>query len=312
MSSEGRVRPVDSLVAGYNALLAAAWLVASTSPRAAWWAFLAAGIHLAACFVPAWRARRESPGIAADLYPLLALAAFFEELGPLLPLLHAGTHDAAIEALDRRVFGFHLNATWMPSMPYVWLSEAMFGLYFAYYALIYLPPLWLALGHRREALADTLLRLMATYLACYVLYLAYPVVGPRLTSEPYRGPLTAGPMYRLVHAVLARGEADGTAFPSSHVAGSVAIALTCRRWLPGVWARLTAVMAAGVAAATVYTGNHYAIDVLAGLFVASAVQTALPALRRALSSAPAPAEADIVPVLPASAPWGERPGAGGV
>jgi membrane-associated phospholipid phosphatase len=313
VSTPGDLRPVDRLLVGYNALLAVLWLLAGVSSRSPWWAPLAVGAHAFGCLLPGWLMRGGEPSrgprrVAVDLYPFAALALFFEELGPLLPRLHRGTHDAAVEALDRWLFGMHPHAAWMPAMPYRWLSEAMFAVYCGYYLLIYLPPIVLAVRGRREAAADVALRLMTTYLACYLLYLAFPVVGPHLTTPPYRGPLTDGLFYRLSHMAHAHGDAAGTAFPSSHVAGSVAIALACRRWLPGPWSRVALFLAVSVAPATVYTRNHYAVDVVAGLLVVTTVHVLLPALRRALSPAPATPGGvrEPVPILPSVGPWSDR------
>jgi membrane-associated phospholipid phosphatase len=208
------------------------------------------------------------------------MLAFWTELGFLRPF-HATTHDHWVTALDLAVFRVHLNAVWMPRMPWLWLSEVMHGAYYFYYLLIIGPPLALLLTRRRDALPDMLLRLLVTYLGCYTFYLAFPVDGPGHTMVHYQGAPTTGFFYHLVHAAGDFGDSMGTAFPSSHVAGA----------LTGVWASwrtfsrpvvaLLALEGIGVAVATVYTQNHYAIDVVAGIAWAAVLQRwVVPALAR--------------------------------
>jgi len=85
-----------------------------------------------------------------------------------------------------------------------------------------------------------------------------------------------------VHEAGDFGDSMGTAFPSSHVAGSLTAAWAGWRWFSRPTAMLLALEAAGVVVATVYTQNHYAIDVLAGILWAVLLQlTVVPVLERA-------------------------------
>jgi membrane-associated phospholipid phosphatase len=72
--------------------------------------------------------------------------------------------------------------------------------------------------------------------------------------------------------VRAAGDALGTAFPSSHTAGAVTLAVILWRWgsAPVAWMGVTAAVA--IAMATVYTGNHFPVDTLAGIAVALVAQ----------------------------------------
>jgi membrane-associated phospholipid phosphatase len=216
-----------------------------------------------------------------DVYPLLLMLAFWTELGFLRPF-HGPTHDAWVTALDLAVFRVHLNVVWMPRMPWLWFSELMHLSYYAYYIIIIGPPLALLLTGRREAMRYVVLRLMVTYLGCYTLYLMFPVDGPGHTMVHYQGAPNTGFFYHLVHEAGDFGDSMGTAFPSSHVAGALTAAWAGWRWFSRPVAILLALEAAGVVVATVYTQNHYAIDVLAGILWAVLLQlTVVPALERA-------------------------------
>lgn len=294
------VRPVDRLVAAYNGLFAALWLGLAPAGGAA--ALAAASTHAVGALALPALLRRLSPEPSRpvrwlrEAYPLLWLGVFWGELDAVIPRLHAASFDAAARSVDLAIFGVHLNEVWMPAMPHLWLSESLHLMYFLYYPMIFLPPLWLLATGREEALRDVVFRLMVTYVACYVLYLLFPVYGPHVGSVRYAGPLTDGFFYRLVEAAHAGGDVRGAALPSSHVAGAVTTAVLGWRWFSRRAAWLFTLQAAGVTVATVYTQSHYAVDAVAGLALALLLQASVPRLREALlpgRSAPA------VPLLPA-------------
>jgi len=306
-------RPADSVVAGYNVFLAAIWLTVLSKASYAPGIFAA---HLAAGFLPVLFARapeRLSRPVAVlrEIYPLLFVLAFWTELGYLRELYHVGVHDPLVTAWDLRVFGQHFNLTWMPRMPAVWLSEVMHFVYFAYYPLIFVPVIAVGLIGRVDAMRDMIFRLTVTYLGCYVLYLWFPVDGPSALLPHYQGALTDGFWYQVVKSAHDSGDSLGTAFPSSHVAGSITIALVAWRWLPRFWAGLILGEAVAVCFATVYTQNHYAIDALAGLVWAGALQiVAAPLVQRWLTQdddARPP-----IPVLPRFGPDLEATTGGGL
>lgn len=293
------VLPVDRLVAGYNLLLAAVWsVILLRTPYAPW----ICAAHLAAAGLP-WLLERAKDRLTRagralrEIYPLLLLLAFWSELGFIRELLHAGANDAPIAALDLALFGVHVNAVWMPRMPSLWLSEVMHFVYFAYYPLIFVPPLVMGLAGRTAALRDMTLRLLVTYIGCYLFYIFFPVDGPSHTMVGYAGALTDGFFYRLAHGAVHLGDSMGTAFPSSHVAGAVTIAYLGWRWCRPAVAALLAIEAAGVGLATVYTQNHFAIDSVAGVALALVLQAVVTlALARAL------APTRPVPILPSFDP----------
>lgn len=273
MDLTGRTAAAEYLTAGYNAFMAVVWPAAAPgTPQAT----ALSCLHAAAASLP-WLlgqagSRGRLGGTMRDLYPLLCFAVFWSELGA-LHALGGRTWDGAIAAIDRGLFGVHLQAVWMPAMPHLLLSELMFAAYVGYYGMVVLPPLVLALAGRRDALREVVLRVIATYLVCFVVYATFPTLGPTVTLPHYEGALTDGFFYRLSHALHVAGNADGTAFPSSHVAGAVAMAWASWRTCPRAVAWPLTAEAAAVALATVYTQNHYPVDVLAGLAVALSVQS---------------------------------------
>lgn len=301
--------PVDRIVAGYNVFLALVWaqLVGRVS-----YAPLILIAHGVAAFMP--RLLERTPETAKgltnnlrQLYPLLWLLAFWTELDYLRVYLHQAANDAPIIALDSAIFGVHWSSEWIARMPQVWFSELMHFCYFLYYPLIFIPPLVLAMARRKTALRDVVLRLIVTYLACYVVYIVFPVDGPHYLATMYPGPHTEGFFYNLVRSTQGLGDSRGAAFPSSHVTGAVTIAIIGWRWFNRPIAALLTLEAIGVVMATVYTQNHYAVDSLTGIAWAFALQGLLvPALKLWLR--PTEAERLPVPQLPAFRPAAETGG----
>lgn len=306
-----RTLPGDSLVAAYNLLLGSIWWANWRQASHAPWIAIA---HLAAAALPwliAHAPRRRWGFMAAlrEIYPLVLLLALWTELDLLRDVLGHHGFDTQIQSLDIAVFGVHLHAVLLPRLDALWLSEPMYFMYYAYYALIFIPPLVLAVRGHRTALRDATLRLMATYLLCYLVYIAFPVYGPHFIAPHHQGPHTAGFFYHLVAAAQAAGDSHGCAFPSSHVAGAVTIALIAWRWFPRGVATLLTVEAMGVVVSTVYTQNHYGIDSLTGIVWALAIQLAVvPAVAFLLGPAglrrAVPAQPDLAPAFRTSDSWG--------
>ena len=280
---------MDWLTAGYNAILAVVWATLLARAPFAGWLFAA---HAAAAAMPWLLARGDSSltrpvRVLREAYPLLWLLPLWTELDFLRGLLHTTANDAPIAGLESAIFGFDVSAVWMPSMPEVWFSEVMHLLYFAYYPAIILPLLFVAFSGRVPALRDMGFGLMLTYLTCYLIYIVFPVDGPHFLLQNYQGPLTDGFFYGLVRGLQGAGDSMGCAFPSSHVAGTTTMAFLAWRWFRPPIAWLLTAAAIGVAFASVYTQNHYAVDSIAGVVWALGLQVFVaPVLLRGLRSWP--------------------------
>ena len=267
LSLDSRMHPADGILLGYNLALAGVWLSVGSGVSHAPWL---AAAHLAGVGLP-WLFSRlpKSAGagmrLLRQLYPLVFVAAFWIELDLVRPALHLEGIDAQISALDRFLFGVHLHEVWLPRMDAVWMSEVMFFFYYAYYPSVYVPPIVLAVLGREAAARDMIFRLTATYLACFVVYIAFPVDGPHYFMEPTPGPHTEGFFYALVQMAQQAGSSRGCTFPSSHAAGAATMAVLAWRWLPR-WAGIfLTVEALGVMLSTTYTQFHFFVDSVAGV-----------------------------------------------
>src|SRR2546430_3130077 len=71
---------------------------------------------------------------------------------------------------------------------------------------------------------------MVTFYICYVVFLFFPVAGPRYTFEPAHNAATSVWPARATQWLLDLGDSWGAAFPSSHVAAAVVAALCALRY----------------------------------------------------------------------------------
>lgn len=278
--------PVDYILALYNIVLIAVWTpLAATSDVARWMI----GVHAVALALPlllAFAGQIRAPLVAAlrELYPLLWLAIFWRELGIHCELVGSAPNDALLAWLDRTVFGVNVNATWPVDMPAGWFSELMQGVYFLYYVLFVGLVLYFLVQRRRLVARDVTLRLSAAYAAAYLVYAIAPTVGPMaMAAFPRFGGEGVHGLFRMLNdALQAAGDAAGTAFPSTHVAGAVTLAWLAWHYCPRWVAWLTIALACAIAPATVYTQNHFLLDAVCGGLLALWLQASvIPALEGA-------------------------------
>jgi membrane-associated phospholipid phosphatase len=286
MDLKPTLRPVDRVVILFNAALALLWLSALGRVP---FAPVIVVAQITAVTVPFLtlkidpRASRFGRGIR-ELYPIVVIAVSWTELGLIRELFHAEAHDALIASLDLAIFGQNLQAIWMPAMPDVWFSEMMFAVYFLYYPMVFGTPLIVFFTKRWTDLRDIVFRLTLVYLACFAIYVVFPVEGPSHSATRYVGELTQGLFYRLSTGAVHAGDSLGTAFPSSHVVGVVTMALLAIKWFSRPVAIVYVVLAAGVTVATVYTQNHFAVDAAAGVLYALVLWALAPIVASLLAS----------------------------
>jgi membrane-associated phospholipid phosphatase len=285
MGVKEELRPVDSLLIIFNVCFGVLWLTALGREPAAPWMVLA---HVGSIALSLLSARPEARAsalgrVVRELYPIVLISLYWLEMGLVRHTFHSHTFDAPVAAADLWLFGQHLQEVWLPAMPQLWFSELMFAAYWIYYPMVFLTPLILLLRKRPKTTYVVFVITLA-YVACYAWYAILPVDGPSHTMTRFAGPHTEGFFYQLVMSGTHAADSMGTAFPSSHVVGAVAIALVAFKWFSRTWAVLFGLGALGVVLSTVYTQGHFAIDSLAGVIFAAVVTLLLaPVLDRCLS-----------------------------
>ncbi len=268
------MRPVDRLIAGYLVFMTIV-IVARGDLRdfAIWWLMLAHAL-VAALIVLGTRLRAEHRfGHAIyTLYPIILTPGLYTELG-ILSLQNdvAATfaHDAIVQRWEEALFARQISYEWIRAAPSVFWSSILHLAYFTYYPMVVLGPVLLLVRGKHDRARQVVLATMIAFVACYVIFVLFPVAGPNYAFAHPTGPVREVWSARLVYGVLAGGSAFGTAFPSSHVAATVAVTLALwYHWRIVAW--IYVVPATLLLVGTVYCQMHYGVDALTGLALGAA------------------------------------------
>ncbi|HLZ45303.1 MAG TPA: phosphatase PAP2 family protein [Gemmatimonadales bacterium] len=263
---------IDIATAAYIAVATGAVLLSFRGEGIPGWPWLLSAHALVAALVfiaPRARNAGRVGRFLGDWYPMLLLPALYGEIG-ILTLSAGFQNDLLIQRLENWVFGSQISYRWIRESPNAVLSWLLHACYLAYYPILYASPLGLWLVGRRDAARHTIFAVMATFYLCYVVFLFFPVAGPRYVFESAHNIATEVGPARFAAWLLDHGDSWGAAFPSSHVAASVVATGMALRY----WRTLGLVLmpfTAGLILAVVYGQFHYAVDALAGLIAAAAM-----------------------------------------
>ncbi|MFH1468780.1 MAG: phosphatase PAP2 family protein [Pseudomonadota bacterium] len=199
--------------------------------------------------------------VALVLWPVLVWGLGYKAAVNVVQLGPERYVDARFALADARILGLFglVPLRWPLGGP---MEELANLFYFSYYLAVPLGLAWLWWRHGREAALRLGLALVFTFALCATGWMLWPAGGYHLTGAPASDPW--GPFTALVHALYAAQPHFAAAFPSSHVAESVALVLLLRRYGAPRWAWA---WASGVAFATVFGQYHFLVDAPAGWLV---------------------------------------------
>ncbi len=277
---------VDIATAAYITIATGAVLVAFRGEGVPGWPWLLTAhalILTLAALAPSARTAGRFGRFIADWYPMLLLPALYGEIGVLT--LSAGfQNDLQIQRLETWVFGSQISYRWIRESPDMLTSWVLHACYLAYYPILFASPFALWIAGRRDASRHTIFAVMATFYLCYIVFLFFPVAGPRYAFDGAHNVATNVGPARFAAWLLDRGDSWGAAFPSSHVAASVvATGMALRYWRAVGLVLLP--FTTGLILAVVYGQFHYAVDALAGLMLAGLM---LGIMQTAEATAPQP------------------------
>src|SRR5882672_1550876 len=197
-------------------------------------------------------------------YPHLFFLFCFEELGKLVHLVNPGWQDAKLIAFDYWLTGVH-PALWLEQFATAVRNDFFQFAYFTYFTYLLIVGGVLYWRRDWEAYWATMTYSAAGYAIGYCIAMIFPIQSPWFAmAGMWHSDLQGGPFTATVNFIEHFGRVRGAAFPSEHVAGSVAAlwgAWRHRRWL--FWTLLP--LAACMCVATVWGRYHYVADVLAGI-----------------------------------------------
>jgi membrane-associated phospholipid phosphatase len=218
-----------------------------------------------------FRARQEGVTLATRFwhfwrhwYPHLFFLFCFEELAYLVHLVNPNWQDARLIAFDYRMFGAH-PAVWLEQFATPIRNDFSQLVYLTYF--VYLVVLGGVLYYRKEwhAYWSVMTYSAVGYAIGYVIATLFPIQSPWYAmAGMWHGELHGGPFTATINFIEHYGRVRGAAFPSEHVAGSVAALLGAwrfRRWL--FWVMLPLV--AAMCFSTIWGRYHYVADILGGI-----------------------------------------------
>jgi membrane-associated phospholipid phosphatase len=226
-------------------------------------------------------------------YPHLFFLYCFEELAHLMTLITPRWQDAKLIAFDHWLTGVH-PSVWLERFATPGRNEFMQLAYLTYF--VYLLVLGGILYYRREwhAYWSVMTYSMAGYALGYFIAMSFPIESPWFSMAGWwKEPLNGGPFTATINFIEHYGRVRGAAFPSEHVAGSVAVlwgTWRFRRWLFWVLAPLVFLMCVS----TIWGRYHYIADIFGGMITGTigyVIGTWVMKRRGALATLSAPGQA---------------------
>ena len=197
-------------------------------------------------------------------YPHLFFLFCFEELGALVHLVSPRWQDAKLIAFDHWLTGVH-PVIWLEQFATAGRNEFMQFAYLTYF--VYLLVLGGILYYREDwhGYWSVMTYSAVAYAIGYTIAVFLPIESPWFAmARSWHGELHGGPFTAVINFIEHYGRVRGAAFPSEHVAGSVAAlwgAWRHRRWL--FWVMLPLVLCMCVS--TVWGRYHYVADIFGGI-----------------------------------------------
>lgn len=216
-------------------------------------------------------------GILIDTYMMLR---------DLLPLVRPDSVDAALLRIDEALLGV-TPAIWLERFNRLPIIEYFAFFYFSYFiiCLLYvIAVVWLSKGGTQTT--EFAIGTLVVFCLGQLGYMSVPAVGPiRYLTASFHGPVNGGFFWSCVTHAVEAGSAMKDVFPSLHTAVPTWLTLFAfrrarfdRRWL--IPSRVTGFFAANIVISTMMLRWHYAIDVVAGLALATLAATLAPRLAR--------------------------------
>jgi hypothetical protein len=197
-------------------------------------------------------------------YPAMGLGLLWKELDGLVTMIFPYWANDFVVGLDLKLFGVH-PTVWIERWFSIPLTETMYFLYVCYFTFIPLVGFTLYFKNKRRELFDFMFLLMLTACSCFLLFLIFPAEGAWIILKPMHTIEPEGGFFlHLTRFLQSKGTIRGGAFPSSHVAEAMIIALAAIRYERKLGLFLLP-FALGVAPATVYCRYHHAADAIAGV-----------------------------------------------
>jgi ABC-type antimicrobial peptide transport system permease subunit/membrane-associated phospholipid phosphatase len=231
------------------------------------------GNALVAGMVLAWLPRlrnqaRAWPSYLGVALPLVVFYVYYLEAGIALASTRTQWHDAQVIAFEGGA------SAAIPTLAVPFLGPLLALAYVGYIPLLAIASF--ALYHASppspaSPAPRTIRAITVAWAVCFVSYLLFPVLGPRLVDPGLQtARLGNGLIAQLAILHESRTMLHGAAFPSAHLAATTIVMLALWRWHRRLFWPLAPV-AIGIGLGSVYLGYHYIADVIVGTVLGAIV-----------------------------------------
>lgn len=204
------------------------------------------------------------------MYPILMFGPLYSITGGTMTLLFDSFQDPQLTMFEFALLGFHPTIYIDQHLLNRWVIEILSFCYFAYYVMVpgFFFPAFFKGDY--EIIKRALSGVGLTYLVSYLVFVLYPIEGPRWHFANLYANELHGFLFRdIVEWVIGNGAVRGGAMPSSHTGVALAIMLySFKYYRPFGWIMLPIVT--GLALGTIWGRFHYISDVVAGSAIALA------------------------------------------
>jgi membrane-associated phospholipid phosphatase len=197
-------------------------------------------------------------------YPHLFFLFCFEELAQLMTLFTPHWQDAKLLAFDHWLTGVQ-PTIWLEQFATPGRNEFIQLAYLTYFTYLLILGGILYFQKDWRGYWSVMTYSMVGYSIGYMIAMFFPVESPWFSlAGSWSAPLEGGPITVTINFIEHYGRVRGAAFPSEHVAGSIAVlwgAWKFRRWL--FWVMLPCVFL--MCLSTIWGRYHYIADIFAGI-----------------------------------------------
>ncbi len=211
-----------------------------------------------------------------DWLPAIFFFTLFEEVSYLSLAVRGAWQNPSLVGWESALFAVP-PVEWLRRFSSPWFSELLEFGYLSFYLLYPAMAGVLWLRRRQPGYAEGFRHLTdglsVGYAVCYAAYLLFPTRSPSHNLEPAASVATAPPtgfFHSIVGWLQNNAGVHGNAFPSAHIMLAFTVLVFVVRYFPR-FAPLLLVCVLLMCAGAVYDGYHYAVDVIAGVAVGTAV-----------------------------------------
>ena len=198
-------------------------------------------------------------------YPIILLEFFYVTTTAVDNVIFKENLDLIFQHLDEMIFGYQPALVWGTTYNQFFFQEFFHFAYFSYYLMIFGVPFYIYLKEKKHFIR-ALFNILFVFVTCYIVFMILPVVGARMIegvkelTETYRH----GFFTHIMVFIYRHSLHWGGAFPSSHVAVALTIALISFRYFK-LFSIVLLVNTFFLSIATVFCHYHYFVDVIAGV-----------------------------------------------